>query len=532
MRNQLAFALNGVVRSFGIRTIEGQFTLSFFMIIALAMACLGTMEFALSNSADTINMAGRQRMLSQKIAKEAAMVVAGVQDSRDLRETINLFETSHNNLTKGNKELGILPPQSEEVRRKLEDVNQLWIKYKSEIQSYVDSQNSNNMEALKTSSEVLLKTMNEAVGMMAGISNQEVSFQKKFTAAMVFAIIIIALASRFLGMYWLMEQIKLLRTYLNALSKNDFSHEINADCSENEVQEMFKAYNTMVKNVRMIVDSTETLSHSIRTNTESLIQSAKNSEHGARKQNQEIEQVAASMNQMSSAANDVAEHAENTADSANKANSEAEDGQKVVSKSYENINLMARQLEEAASVMQQLNKDSQQIDTVLTVITGIAEQTNLLALNAAIEAARAGEQGRGFAVVADEVRTLAQRTQESTEEIKKIIERLQQQTIKAVQVVDNSTASAQQSANDISQAKNALEQIVQSVNAIQDMSMRIASAAQEQSHVSSDINQNLSSISSASTETSDLASDARSKVELIHSEVFNLSNLIAKVKTR
>ena len=160
------------------------------------------------------------------------------------------------------------------------------------------------------------------------------------------------------------------------------------------------------------------------------------------------------------------------------------DGQGVVEGSIDAINRLAGEIERAATVTDKLDEYSTNIGAVLDVIRGIADQTNLLALNAAIEAARAGEQGRGFAVVADEVRTLASKTQESTSEIQDMIERLQTGTREAVSVMQSSRGEAQNSVEQTAIAGESLSKITQAVSVINDMSTHIASAAEEQSSVS------------------------------------------------
>jgi methyl-accepting chemotaxis protein len=197
------------------------------------------------------------------------------------------------------------------------------------------------------------------------------------------------------------------------------------------------------------------------------------------------------MNQMSIAVADVSGSVNSAVESTNKATSEAEHGKDLVKSTVEGIQRLANQVEENALVSDELEQDSQNIFTVLDVIKSIAEQTNLLALNAAIEAARAGEQGRGFAVVADEVRTLAGRTQDSTEEINQIIDKLQ---IGAQKVTASMRVSKQQTEEVVSKATQAgasLDQIASSVAQIDEQSTQIATAAEQQNAVAQNMNDNI-----------------------------------------
>ena len=175
----------------------------------------------------------------------------------------------------------------------------------------------------------------------------------------------------------------------------------------------------------------------------------------------------------------------------------------MVVEAIDGIKQLAKQVEMGAVSIKDLQKESENIGTVLTVIQGIAEQTNLLALNAAIEAARAGESGRGFAVVADEVRTLAKRSHDSTEEIKKIIDRLQKEAQKSVQVMDEELEQANRSVEKAEKAGQSLDIIAQSVTSIRDMNTHIASAAEEQSAVAEEINRNIVSIARVAEENAE-----------------------------
>jgi methyl-accepting chemotaxis protein len=226
----------------------------------------------------------------------------------------------------------------------------------------------------------------------------------------------------------------------------------------------------------------------------------------AQKEQVETEHVATAMHEMAATVQEVARNASNAAHAAQDANQQAQEGMQVVSQTGSAIKSLAQEIDRAAGVIQKVEQDSASIGMVMDVIRGIAEQTNLLALNAAIEAARAGEQGRGFAVVADEVRTLANRTQQSTQEIQNIIGRLQSGARDAVQVMTDSHGQAQHSVQHADRTAAALAAITTAISTISDMNTQIASAAEEQSAVAEEINQNVNNIKHM---TSDTALEAR-----------------------
>ncbi|MGL4919853.1 MAG: methyl-accepting chemotaxis protein, partial [Plesiomonas shigelloides] len=235
----------------------------------------------------------------------------------------------------------------------------------------------------------------------------------------------------------------------------------------------------------------------------------------------------AAVNEMSSTAHSVTDSAQMTASAVEQTRHAVERGQHVVNDTASSIQQLSTQVDSVAGEIQSLELQSQQIGTILDVIRNISDQTNLLALNAAIEAARAGEHGRGFAVVADEVRGLASKTQHSTTEIQAMIDSLRQTTSNAVATMSEGRQLSQQALNDIAHAVNALDEIVTAADQIQDMTTQIASAAEEQFAVTEDINRNIVNINQAASEVADGArknnSDTQHMNELTAEVMTNLS---------
>ncbi|MGR4038880.1 methyl-accepting chemotaxis protein [Pseudomonas sp. JDS08PS003] len=284
-----------------------------------------------------------------------------------------------------------------------------------------------------------------------------------------------------------------------AQGEGDLTRRLTSDRAD-ELGSIAKGFNTFLAKLQAMISQVVTSVQSVSDSSEHTADIAIRTNQGVHKQMVEIDQVATAVHEMTATAQDVARNATQAAQAASHADQAASQGMQIVRDTSSAIGALAEEIGRAVGVVQTLAKDSENINAILIAIRGIAEQTNLLALNAAIEAARAGEQGRGFAVVADEVRNLAQKTQQATEEIQSMIQQLQQGTREVVRVMEDSQHKTDQSVEHAAKAAQALETITQAVSVINDMNTQIASAAEEQSAVAEDINRNVINIGQVANE--------------------------------
>ncbi|MCS3840655.1 methyl-accepting chemotaxis protein [Pseudomonas sp. JAI111] len=284
-----------------------------------------------------------------------------------------------------------------------------------------------------------------------------------------------------------------------AKGEGDLTRRLTSDRAD-ELGSIAKGFNTFLAKLQAMITQVVTSVQSVSDSSEHTADIAIRTNIGVQKQMAEIDQVATAVHEMTATAQDVARNATQAAQAASHADKAAAQGMQIVRDTSNSIGVLAVEIGKAVGVVQTLAKDSENINAILTAIRGIAEQTNLLALNAAIEAARAGEQGRGFAVVADEVRNLAQKTQKATEEIQTMIQQLQQGTRDVVRVMEDSQNRTDESVQHAAKAAEALETITQAVSVINDMNTQIASAAEEQSAVADDINRNVINIGQVANE--------------------------------
>lgn len=396
---------------------------------------------------------------------------------------------------------------------------------------------SNDILPLYAVIDPVSSKISELVSLQLRVASEEKSKVSEIYSSSVtlfIALNVIAIFTSILIGLWLTRSIM--------LPIDDIVNKLSIIQNESDLTVKFKTFNDdelgqissnltlVINHLREILESIFHASNTVGDSTVKLREfTIKNSER-IYEQQSETEQTATAMNQMVATVAEVAQNTTVAADSAKDADSSAANGDRIVQESIMSMSFLSEQIEQAAKVIAQLSDESRNIGSMLDVIKGIAEQTNLLALNAAIEAARAGEQGRGFAVVADEVRTLAQRTQKSTQEIETMIERLQKGVKQAVISMEMGIKQVNDANDKANMAGDALNKIVESVDNISNMNTQIATAAEEQSCVAESINRSIITISDIALASTEASHELSSSVEELSSLSENMRSQVGQFK--
>jgi methyl-accepting chemotaxis protein len=402
------------------------------------------------------------------------------EDTEQLKRAFNRYKVPAINLAK-NMLNGTV--DFTELASLAKNVNQYYDDFNAELSSFREQSYSSFEQAIKTT-----KTQNKRTTQI-GI----------FIALLVMLTLIISA--------WSIANIitKTINRIVSSLAdmstgKGDLTIRLKTR-AQDEVGDLVDNFNGFITHLQLLIKVMANLSIGVSSGAEKVSEIANMTQQGIHKQQDEINLVATAVNEMAATAQEVSRNADEAASATTQAQKDTHYSQTVMAKNVQSISALVSDVEHAREVIQNLAKESALIGNASHVIQGIAEQTNLLALNAAIEAARAGEQGRGFAVVADEVRSLAARTEESTSEIQSIIERLQQGTEQAVNAMESSREKAIAVVEQSQATENSLTSIMTNVDTINNMNGQVASAAVEQRTVSEEVSSNIVKINEVSEDT-------------------------------
>jgi methyl-accepting chemotaxis protein len=366
------------------------------------------------------------------------------------------------------------------------------------------------------------------------LSKNEVVAHTKFVDlvaySVFFVVLIIAIGFAIFVSRSILSGINQLNETMKRVSETqDLSLSVSTN-SDDEVGEMANSFNDMLGKFRNLITAVNLSVDTVHEATDSLSKNIHLANSGVDSQIQQTDMVATAVTEMVATVDEIANNTNAAASKAEATNNNAISGKEGVTQTIAKIDELSEKLRESENIVHQLAKDSDTIGSVLDVIRGIAEQTNLLALNAAIEAARAGEQGRGFAVVADEVRTLASRTQDSTQEIETIISSLQGRTKEIVSHMAICRTQGKDSADQASSAGKMLEEITQDVSTIMEMNTAIASAIQEQSTVASEVNKHVVEIRDVAEQAGQISNQNAQMSEELSQQAAVLNKEVSQFK--
>jgi len=523
--------------------------------VAILVSVGFTFYFIDSQSSDArvINIAGRQRMLSQKYAKEVIdeLTVSqssgsnGSVESRSSNKTRDLFDLSLNALKDGGttyidlgmtESITIPMATNPDVHAQLGEIAVKW----SELQDAVvkiqglkvhSPAFESLLDDIRTLNIALLKQSNNVTNLLVKDSGGKTSTLKFVQVAALLIVLLLASLALYLLRRVLFKPIDSVVAIIKNMSEGNLTTRIDVT-SKDEIGDLARYFNSTVDKLEDMIGNISGSTESLAVSSSQLYDTSGKISSGSESQSEKTTQVASASEEMSATIVEVSKNAAIAAKAAGEANKAANDGANIVSMTIESMNGIAMSARESSEVISTLGNSSQEIDKIIKVIEDIADQTNLLALNAAIEAARAGEQGRGFAVVADEVRKLAERTTKATKEIGTMITSIQTETEKALTSMENEVKVVEEGVARAQHAGESLTKIASEVENVTTMIEQIASATEEQSTAADMISGDIETVAAITREMVTGSQEINGASDEIAQRANALKEMVAVFKVR
>jgi methyl-accepting chemotaxis protein len=581
--------------------------LAFLAVNFLLVLVLFSLINSQTHDAKVINLAGAQRMLSQKMSKEAFEIVYTGKAADGLKQTTERFNTVLSALQLGNTELGIPNPEDEKISTQLAEVDKLWQPLKENLSQITESgalpeQKQKALQFISEKNPALLTEMNTAVSLLEAESTAKIDTMKTALLCSVIASLVLS----FLGYYWakrtLVDPIVTLRDVARGIaagdltksvqvSSNDEIGELQDGCNgmvaslrqaheaqlkekavielkveeavanselhkeylaasisymlekmqqfahgnlsvsltvknDDEIGKLFSGFNAAVERIREMIFAIRDTVEVTLDASNTILSGSQELSLTTQEVSNQVSEINVTLDSVTKTIFDTSENATKAAEASNQAGKTALEGEKIVGATVDYITQLADVVKSSTDRVHHLGQNSEQIGEIIQVIQDIAEQTNLLALNAAIEAARAGEQGRGFAVVADEVKKLSERTSKATQEISSMIKTIQGDTIAAVTEMNRGAAEVNTGREKAQESKVALNGIKSSTGTVLDIINQVAAASEEQSSAVEQMSKNLSGITNAIHETAQGIKDMANATGNMNTQVGKLANMV------